>query len=109
MTDSPHPQELTIKAPPDYEMRLLRALSYFLGRKIEAQAVACLSMYLRQSEGRMLSQVRYYAHRLQMHEYDLLDLITEDPAAVDRLLQATDKVHRPEDGPDIFEPTDSAQ
>lgn len=92
-----------INVPPEYEMKLLTALAYFLGRKVSAQAGACLSMYLRQSEPRIMSQVRYYAHRAGLHEYDLLDLISQDPAQVDALLQKAGKVHLPEDGQDAFE------
>jgi hypothetical protein len=49
---------------PAYENRLLTALAFFLGRDPDAQARACLCMYLRQSEPRIMAQVKYYAHRL---------------------------------------------
>lgn len=102
-----HPdRQLQINAPPEYEMRLLMALAYFLGRSVNAQASACLSMYLRQSEPRIMSQVRYYAHRCGLHEYDLLDLIAENPAQVDALLKEAGKVHQTGDRKDIFEPED---
>jgi hypothetical protein len=95
-------KQIYIDSLPDYEMRLLTALSYFLGRQASTQAIACLSMYLRQSEPRIMSQLRYYAHKAQMDEYDLLDLIYENPDEVDRLLKVTGKVH-PSDESDIFE------
>lgn len=84
-------------------MRLLTALAYFLGRKVNAQASACLSMYLRQSEPRIMSQVRYYAHRCGIHEYDLLDLIFKHPERVDELLRDAGKVHQSGDRADVFE------
>ncbi|MFM7469981.1 MAG: hypothetical protein ACKO5P_00485 [Nodosilinea sp.] len=39
---------------PDYERHLLMALAVFLGRDPEAQARACLCMYLRQAEPRII-------------------------------------------------------
>ena len=94
---------ITINVPPEYEFKLLTALAYFLGRTVAAQALACLSMYLRQSEPRIMSQVRYYAHRLKMNEYDLLDLIYKHPEQVDALLKNSGKVHQPGDLNDVFE------
>lgn len=93
---------LTLKPPPEYELKLLTALAYFLGRNISAQALACLSMYLRQSEPRIMSQVRYYAHKAGLHEYELLDLIFEHPERADELLKQAGKVHQPQDN-DVFE------
>jgi hypothetical protein len=95
-------EKICINPPPEYELKLLTALSYFLGRDIEAQALACLSMYLRQSEARIMSQVRYYAHKASLSEYDLLDLICENPTQVDELLGRTGKVHQP-DETDVFD------
>ena len=98
-----------MNAPPEYEMKLLTALSFFLGRKASTQALACLSMYLRQSEPRIMSQVRYYAHKINrqsgktLTEYDLLDLIFEDPEQVTRLMEGLDVVHSPDESRDAFE------
>jgi hypothetical protein len=92
---------------PDYERDLLAALAYFLGRDPEAQARACLCMYLRQAEPRIMAQLRYYAHRLStqtgkpMDAYDLLTMIAESPAAVSALLPDLGQVHDP-DLPDVF-------
>lgn len=108
MNSSPADPSIQINLPPEYEMKLLTALSYFLGRSVSAQALACLCMYLRQSEPRIMSQVRYYAHRLNLHEYDLLDLISENPEAIDRLLKDAGKVHTAAE-PDVFEPTASEE
>lgn len=105
MTPPNPPQPITLNPPPEYELKLLTALAYFLGRSISAQALACLSMYLRQSEPRIMSQVRYYAHRAGLHEYDLLDLIFEHPDRADELLQRSGKVHQPQES-DVFEAID---
>ena len=92
---------------PDYEGRLLAALAYFLGRDPEAQARACLCMYLRQAEPRIMAQVRYYAHRLMdqtgqpVDAYDLLDQIAQSPETVTAALPHLGQVHDPAQ-PDIF-------
>ncbi|MFQ4138247.1 hypothetical protein PGN35_018205 [Nodosilinea sp. PGN35] len=92
---------------PDYERDLLAALAYFLGRDPEAQARACLCMYLRQAEPRIMAQLRYYAHRLSvqtgepMEAYDLLNKIVESPDAVTALLPNLSPVHGP-DQLDVF-------
>ena len=92
---------------PDYESRLLTALAFFLGRDTNAQARACLCMYLRQSEPRIMAQVKYYAHRLstewgrEVSEYELLDLIATDPDKVAQALSNLGGVHRP-DEVDVF-------
>ncbi|WOD41176.1 hypothetical protein [Nodosilinea sp. E11] len=96
------PQDL-----PDYERDLLAALAYFLGRDPEAQARACLCMYLRQAEPRIMAQVRYYAHRLSaqtgqpLEPYDLLAMIAQSPEAVTAMLPDLEQVHHP-DQPDVF-------
>lgn len=92
---------------PDYERHLLAALAYFLGRDPEAQARACLCMYLRQAEPRIMAQLRFYAHRLSaqtgqpMEAYDLLAMIAQSPDAVSALLPDLGQVHNP-DQPDVF-------
>jgi hypothetical protein len=91
---APHPDDL-----PDYERHLLAALAYFLGRDPEAQARACLCMYLRQAEPRIMAQVRFYAHQLTtqtgtpMDTYDLLALIAQSPEQVTALLPDLGRVH----------------
>lgn len=95
------------QALPDYERHLLAAMAYFLGRDPEAQARACLCMYLRQAEPRIMAQVRYYAHRLSaqtgqpLSEYDLLTMIAQSPEAVTALLPDLGQVHDPKQ-PDVF-------
>lgn len=102
-------KQISINVPPEYELKLLTALAYFLGRKVSAQASACLSMYLRQSEPRIMAQLRYYAHkasRLQdttVSEYELLDLIYESPEKVEELFKDTGKVHQLDESQDVFD------
>lgn len=92
---------------PDYEHRLLTALARFLGRDPEAQAKACLCMYLRQAEPRIMAQVNYYAHRFSQATgrptsgYELLDLLTQSPEVVSQALPNLGRVHAAEDT-DVF-------
>jgi hypothetical protein len=106
----PDPQKaatLSLNTLPEYEGKLLAALAFFLGREQSAQAAACLSMYLRQSEPRIIGQLKYYAHKASKNsgqpidEYDLLDLIAESPEQVAALLQPG-VVHQPGEQ-DVFE------
>ncbi|MBD2256974.1 hypothetical protein [Pseudanabaena sp. FACHB-2040] len=98
---------LSIHALPEYERKLLAALAFFLGREQSAQAVACLSMYLRQSEPRIIGQLKYYAHKATkntgqpLDEYDLLDLIAESPDQIAAMLQPG--VVHPPGLQDVFE------
>ena len=112
MTDSNQQdiQPIQVSMLPEYEKKLLTALSFFLGRPASTQALACLSMYLRQSEPRVMSQVRYYAHKIskqsgqQLTEYELLDLIFANPEQVTALLEGLTVVHTPEVSQDVFAP-----
>ncbi|MGB3308345.1 MAG: hypothetical protein WBG32_21055 [Nodosilinea sp.] len=95
------------QALPDYERHLLAAMAYFLGRDPEAQARACLCMYLRQAEPRIMAQLRYYAHQIstqtgqRVEAYDLLQMIVETPDAVTTALPQLGRVHD-ENQPDVF-------
>jgi hypothetical protein len=97
---------------PDYEHHLLLAMAYFLGRDPEAQARACLAMYLRQAEPRIMAQVRYYAHQLTaqtgqpMTAYDLLTLIAQSPERVTEMLPTLERVHDPSQPDRFSEPSD---
>lgn len=93
-------QILTLPTLPDYEMRLLTAMAFFLGRKVNQQAAAVVAMYLRQSHDRILTQTEYYAHRLGISKWDLLELISTNPEQAQALLTQAGKVH--DDDPDIF-------
>ncbi|ASC71283.1 hypothetical protein XM38_022350 [Halomicronema hongdechloris C2206] len=110
MTTEPTPAQVSLDTLPEYELKLLNALAYFLGRPVTAQARACLCMYLRQSEPRIMAQTRYYAHRVShqsgrsLSEYDLLDWLWESPEAVTELLQGIKPLHRANDPPDVFDP-----
>lgn len=92
---------------PDYEQRLLTALAYFLGRDVDSQARACLCMYLRQAEPRIMAQVNYYAHRFSQATgqptsgYELLDLLTQSPEVVSQALPDLGRVHAAESA-DVF-------
>ncbi len=94
---------------PDYERHLLIALATFLGRDPEAQARACLCMYLRQAEPRIMAQVNYYAHRYGMatgqaiNGYDLLELLARSPQSLKQALPNLGQVHGAEE-PDVFDP-----
>jgi hypothetical protein len=100
----PEPSErkgFYINALPDYEMKLLTAMSFFLGRGVSSQGTAALAMYLRQSHDRILSQAEYYAHRSGMNKWDFLDLICEHPQKAEALMQGTgEKIHA--GIPDVF-------
>ncbi|HIK56291.1 MAG TPA: hypothetical protein IGS37_14150 [Synechococcales cyanobacterium M55_K2018_004] len=96
------PQKLSINALPEYEMKLLNSMAFFLGRSIESQATAALAMYLRQNCDRLLMQCEFYARKLGMDKYELLDLISEDSDRAAELLASAGKVHYAEDGPDVF-------
>ena len=106
---TPEPAEgrpsLSINAPPEYEMKLLNAMAFFLGRNVESQATAALSMYLRQNCDRLLTQCEFYARKADLDKYELLDLITDDRDRAVALLQTLAPVHHPDDSPDVFEPS----
>lgn len=73
----PKPLQLDPLAP--YEDRLLAALAFFrFQRQVNSQARHCLSMYLRQSEERVMREVQFYARHLQMGPEELLELIYTD-------------------------------
>ena len=92
---------ITIKQPPEYEYKLLQALACFLNRPIETQANAALCMYLRQGQDRIMSQVRYYANKAGMGEYELLDKIADDPDWVHSHVIQGNPIH-PTDESDVF-------
>ena len=98
---NPKSKTITINQPPEYEHKLLMALACFLNRPIETQANAALCMYLRQGQDRIMSQVRYYAHKAGMGEYELLDKIAEDPDWVQQHVVQGNPIH-PTDEADVF-------
>jgi len=103
MAEPSRPDTLNINCPPEYEYKLLAALACFLNRPIETQAAAALSMYLRQGHDRIMPQVRYYANKAGMDEYELLDKIAEDPQWVYNTIVSGPPIHPPNE-PDVFSP-----
>lgn len=89
MTKKPHSLDLEPLAP--YEDRLLAALAFFrTKRQLSTQARHCLSMYLRQSESRIMGEVGFYAGMSNMSDGEFFELIYEDPAQAEELIkQAT--------------------
>ena len=89
MTKQPDSLNLEPLAP--YEDRLLAALAFFrTKRQLSTQARHCLSMYLRQSEARIMGEVGFYAGMVDMTDREFLELIYEDPAQAEELIkQAT--------------------
>lgn len=93
-------KELHLRSLAPYEDRLLSALAFFRTRRDRTtQAQHCLSMYLRQSEGRILSEVGFYAHLVKMDKLDFLELLYTDPERVERLIFEETGTHLS----DIFE------
>jgi hypothetical protein len=101
MPESSERERISINALPEYEMKLLTALSFFLGRSVTTQAAAALAMYVRQSHDRILTQTEYYAHRAGMNKWDFFDLISENPQKAEELMRGTGaKIHAEE--ADVF-------
>ncbi|MFO8038738.1 MAG: hypothetical protein R6U67_04720 [Sodalinema sp.] len=93
---SNRPESLDLKPLAPYEDRLLNALAFFRTQRDNAtQARHCLSMYLRQSEARIMSEVSFYAQEVGVSDRELLELIYQDPNQAQSLIQ--DKL-----GMDIF-------
>lgn len=73
-------RRLHLKALAPYEDQLLSALAFFrTKRQRTTQAHHCLSMYLRQSEPRIMAEVEFYARQAGMKPHDFLTLIYVDP------------------------------
>lgn len=72
---------------PLYENALLSSLAFFRKQERTTQALNCLAMYLRQSEARVLGEIRFYANLLNMEPDELLMLIHQHPEQADALLQ----------------------
>ncbi|NJL01106.1 MAG: hypothetical protein HC838_05320 [Spirulinaceae cyanobacterium RM2_2_10] len=84
--DTP-PTGLLLRPLAPYEARLLAALAYFrTGRDRPTQAHHCLSMYLRQSEARIMGEVAFYAEQAGVTPRELLETIFCDPDQADRWL-----------------------
>lgn len=72
---------------PPYESALLAALAFFRKQPRTTQALNCLTMYLRQSEARVLGEIRFYAKQANLEPDQLLALIAQDPEQAEALLQ----------------------
>lgn len=72
---------------PPYENALLSSLAFFRNQKRTTQALNCLAMYLRQSEARVMGEIRFYAKQLNMEPEALLMLIHLDPEQAEALLK----------------------
>lgn len=77
---------LALPPLPLYENTLLSSLAFFRGQPRTTQALNCLAMYLRQSESRVMGEVRFYAEQLDMKPEELLMLIHRNPQQVEALL-----------------------
>ncbi|XGV88038.1 MAG: hypothetical protein ACAF42_03225 [Limnothrix sp. BL-A-16] len=84
----PLPPELIALRPlAPYEDRLLSALAFFrTQRSRNNQAHHCLSMYLRQSEGRIMAEVGFYARAIGQDPGALLELIYTNPDQAESLI-----------------------
>jgi hypothetical protein len=72
---------------PPYESSMLAALAFFRKQPRETQALNCLTMYLRQSETRVLGEIRFYARLLNLEPEALLTLIHQQPEQAEALLR----------------------
>lgn len=77
---------LHLSPPSAYEDALLSALAFFRKQPRETQALNCLSMYLRQSETRVMSELKYYAAQAGLDPQALLMLIHTNPIEAEALL-----------------------
>lgn len=82
------PQKLHLKPLAPYEDHLLSALAFFrTKRQTTTQARHCLSMYLRQSEQRIMSEVGFYAQMVGKDKYEFLELIYSNPDQAENLIE----------------------
>ncbi|MCU0523832.1 MAG: hypothetical protein MUF72_03295 [Elainella sp. Prado103] len=80
-------EPLHLPALPPYESALLSSLAFFRQQERTTQALNCLTMYLRQSETRVMGEIRFYAGLLHMEPEALLMLIDQDPQQAAQLIQ----------------------
>ncbi|MFP5272609.1 hypothetical protein [Coleofasciculus sp.] len=82
------PKRLYLRPLAPYEDRLLNALAFFrTKRKPTTQAHHCLSMYLRQSEERIMSEVGFYAHSCGVPSMEFLELLYSDPDKAESMIE----------------------
>jgi hypothetical protein len=80
-------EPLHLTALPPYESALLASLAFFRKQERATQALNCLTMYLRQSETRVMSEIRFYAKLVNLEPEELLSLIHQQPEQAEALLQ----------------------
>ena len=83
---------------PPYEAAMLSSLAFFRKQERTTQALNCLTMYLRQSESRVMGEIRFYAKQLNMEPEALLMLIHHDPGQAEALLK--DCLQAPSNSPE---------
>jgi len=108
MAELPRKKQISINAPPEYEMKLLTAMAAFLGRDVSVQASAALAMYLRQAHDRILTQCEYYGQQWGMSKWQVLDLCYHHPEQVTVLMQGAGTVHAATDRADVFSDDDDS-
>lgn len=81
------PKRLYLRPLAPYEDRLLNALAFFrTKRKPTTQAHHCLSMYLRQSEARIMSEVGFYANICKVDPLSFLELLYTNPDKAESMI-----------------------
>jgi hypothetical protein len=80
-------EPVQLSALPVYEDALLSSLAFFRKQPRSVQALNCLTMYLRQSEIRVMSEIRFYAQMIDMEPHELLMLIHTQPEQAEMLLR----------------------
>ena len=85
-------KRINLKELPLYESQLLNAIAFFQGRPYATQAYNALTFYVRQSESRVMKQVGFYARRLKMDEWELLELIYQDEEKAKELIEKATEV-----------------
>lgn len=94
MTDKRIPKRLHMSPLRPFEDRLLNALAFFrFQRGATTQAHHCLSMYLRQSQARIMAEVAYYAQWVGMEPMAFLEMIYQEP---DKALKMIEERNGPE-------------
>jgi hypothetical protein len=69
------------------------------------QAKHCLSMYLRQSESRIMGEISFYARACGIEPFQLLELIYQNPERADAMIRQ----HLNRDISSVFEESKSQQ
>lgn len=86
------PKRLYLSPLAPFEDRLLASLAFFrTKRKPTTQAHHCLSMYLRQSESRIMGEVGFYARACGVEPIQFLELIYQEPDKAEQMIR--DRLH----------------